>query len=54
MEGISVNTQTDRRVDTVLASLIAALVAYGGNSPREGNETPILAPDLDDLAGALR
>jgi len=27
VEGISVNTQTERRVDTVLASLIAALVA---------------------------
>ncbi len=35
VEGISINTQTERRVDTVLASLIAALVAYGGHSPRE-------------------
>ena len=30
VEGIQVNTQTDRKVDTVLASLIAALVAFGG------------------------
>ncbi len=54
VEGISINTQTERRVDTVLASLMGALVAYGGNTPREVNETPILPPELDDLAGALR
>jgi hypothetical protein len=54
VEGIAVNTQTDRRVDTVLASLIAALVAYGGSSPRENGETPIHAPDSDDLAAALK
>ncbi|HZC66223.1 MAG TPA: hypothetical protein VE545_06600, partial [Candidatus Dormibacteraeota bacterium] len=54
VEGISVNTQTDRRVDTVLGSLIAALVAYGGSSPRESSETAIQAPDFDDLAAALR
>ena len=35
VEGITVNTQSDRRVDSVLASMIAALVAYGGNTPRE-------------------
>lgn len=54
VEGISVNSRTDRRVDTVLASLIAALVAYGGNSPRESSEAPITAPDFDDLVAALQ
>jgi hypothetical protein len=41
-------------VDTVLASLMGALVAYGGNSPREITETPILPPETDDLISALR
>jgi PilZ domain len=54
VEGISVNTQTERRVDTVLASLIAALVAYGGHSPRETSETPIHAPGFDQLVATLR
>jgi hypothetical protein len=54
VEGISINTQTERKVDTVLASLMGALVAYGGNSPREVNENPILPPETDDLIGALR
>jgi PilZ domain len=54
VEGISVNTQTERRVDTVLASLIAALVAYGGHSPRETSEAPIQAPDFDDLVASLQ
>lgn len=54
VEGISVNTQTERKVDTVLASLMGALVAYGGNSPRESSEAPILPPEIDDLAAALR
>src|SRR5579863_2518166 len=54
VEGISINTQTERRVDTVLASLMGALVAYGGNSPREVSEIPILPPETDDLIGALR
>jgi hypothetical protein len=54
VEGIAVNSQTDRRVDTVLGSMIAALVAYGGSSPRESSETAIQAPDFDDLAAALR
>ena len=53
VEGISVNTQTERRVDTVLASLIAALVAYGGHSPRD-SDAPIQAPDFDDLVASLR
>jgi hypothetical protein len=54
VEGISVNTQTERRVDTVLASLIAALVAYGGHSPRETADAPIQAPNFDDLVASLR
>jgi hypothetical protein len=54
VEGISVNAQAERRVDTVLASLIAALVAYGGHSIRETAEEPIRAPDLDALMACLR
>jgi len=54
VEGISVNTQTERRVDTVLASLIAALVAFGGHSPRDSAEEPIQAPDFDDLVTCLQ
>src|SRR2546429_2240354 len=54
VEGISVNTQTERRVDTVLASLIAALVAFGGHSPREKADAPIQVPDFDDLVASLR
>ncbi len=54
VEGIQVNTQTDRKVDTVLASLIAAMVAFGGNAPRENTETPISLPTLDDLTAALQ
>lgn len=54
VEGISVNTQSDRKVDTVLASLIGALVAYGGHAPREAGDSPIKAPDFDDLTATLR
>jgi hypothetical protein len=54
VEGITANTQTERKVDTVLASLVAALVAYGGNSPRETSDTAIQAPDIDDLVASLR
>jgi PilZ domain len=54
VEGISINTQTERRVDTVLASLIGALVAYGGHSRRETADSPIQAPDFDDLVASLR
>jgi PilZ domain len=54
VEGITINTQTERKVDTVLASLMGALVAYGGNSPREATEAPILPPQFEDLSGALR
>jgi hypothetical protein len=54
VEGISVNVQSERKVDSILASLIAALVAYGGRSPRETSEAPIEAPQLDDLVETLR
>jgi hypothetical protein len=54
VEGIQVNASTERKVDTVLASLMAALVAYGGNSPRESGDTPIQVPEIDDLVAALR
>ena len=54
VEGISVNTQSDRKVDTVLASVIGALVAYGGHTPRETGDTPIKAPDCDDVMATLR
>ncbi|PYX53176.1 MAG: hypothetical protein DMG76_26655 [Acidobacteria bacterium] len=54
VEGIQVNTQTDRKVDTVLPSLIAAPVAFGGNAPREDADAPLSTPSLDDLSAALR
>jgi hypothetical protein len=54
VEGIQVNAQTDRKVDTVLASLIAALVAFGGNTPNENADAPILAPTADSLSAVLR
>ena len=54
VEGIAINTETERKVDTVLASLIAALVAYGGHSPRESLEAPIEIPEIDDLEATLR
>ena len=54
VEGIAVNTQTERKVDTILASLIAALVAYGGHSPREALGAPIEIPEIDDLVATLR
>ena len=54
VEGISINTQTERKVDTVLASLIAALVAYGGHSSREASDAAIQAPNFDDLVATLR
>jgi PilZ domain len=54
VEGISVNVESERKVDSVLASLMAALVAYGGRSPQESSETPIAAPQISDLVAALR
>jgi hypothetical protein len=54
VEGILVNAEGERKVDTVLASLIAALVAYGGNSPHENTGAPLRAPDFDDLVAVIR
>ena len=54
VEGISINTQGERKVDTVLASLIGALVAYGGHAQRDASDSPIKPPDFDDLVATLR
>jgi hypothetical protein len=54
VEGILVNAHTERKVDTVLASLVAALVAYGGNSPRDTGDAPLSAPEVEDLKATLR
>jgi len=54
VEGIQVNAQTNRKVDTVLASLIAALVAFGGNTPSEDADSPIKAPTMETLSAVLR
>jgi hypothetical protein len=53
VEGILINNQVDRKVDTLLTSLIAALVAYGGNSPRGNPEERVHLPALDDLNATL-
>jgi PilZ domain-containing protein len=53
VEGILVNAQTDRKVDTVLTSLVAALVAFGGNSAREDVDSPITAPTTENLSAVL-
>ena len=52
--GIEINTLTERKVDSVLASLIAALVAYGGNAPEEFGDTPIRAPQVGEISESLR
>ncbi len=52
--GIQINTLTERKVDSVLASLIAALVAYGGNAPEESGDTPIHAPQVGEISDSLR
>jgi hypothetical protein len=54
VEGIQINTLTERKVDTVLASLIAALVAYGGNAPEEDRDAPIRAPQVEETTDTLR
>jgi len=54
VEGILVNAQTDRKVNTVLTSLIAALVAFGGNSASEDADAPITAPTAENLSDVLR
>src|SRR6266404_215637 len=53
VEGIRVNGQTDRKVDTVLTSLIAALVSFGGNSASENADAPITAPTNENLSDVL-
>jgi PilZ domain len=52
--GIQINTLTERKVDSVLASLIAALVAYGGNAPEETGDAPIRPPQIDEITESLR
>ena len=54
VEGILVNTQVDRKVDTLLTSLIATLVAYGGHSPRVDSENVVRLPGFDDLIATLK
>jgi PilZ domain len=54
VNGIQVNTLTERKVDSVLASLIAALVAYGGNAPEETGDTPLRAPQVEEISESLR
>src|SRR5215470_19124726 len=54
VEGIQINTLTERKVDTVLASLIAALVAYGGNAPEQDGDAPIRAPQVEETTDTLR
>jgi PilZ domain len=52
--GIQINTLSERKVDSVLASLIAALVAYGGNAPEEIGDAPIHAPKVGEITECLR
>jgi len=54
VEGIQINTLTERKVDSVLASLIAALVAYGGNAPQDSIDAPIRAPQVGEVTETLR
>lgn len=54
VEGIQINTLTERKVDSVLASLIAALVAYGGNAPQEAGDAPLCAPSILQVTETLR
>jgi PilZ domain len=53
VEGILVNTQVDRKVDTLLTSLIATLVAYGGHAPRVDSEN-VRLPGFEELVGTLK
>jgi len=54
VEGILVNAQVDRNVDTLLTSLIATLVAHGGHSPRVDAENVVRVAEFDDLIATLR
>ena len=52
--GIQINTLTERKVDSVLASLIAALVAYGGNAPEESGDSILRPPQIEEITASLR
>ena len=54
VEGILVNTQVDRKVDTLLTSLIATLVAHGGHSSRANSESVVRLPGFDDVIATLK
>jgi hypothetical protein len=54
VEGILVNTQVDRKVDTLLSSLIATLVAHGGHTPRADSESVVRLPGFDDVIATLK
>ena len=54
VEGILVNTQVDRKVDTLLTSLIATLVAHGGHTPRADSESVVRLPGFDDVIATLK
>jgi hypothetical protein len=43
----------DSKVDTLLTSLFATLVAYGGNSPRKNPRDLIRVPGFEDLVATL-
>lgn len=54
VEGILVNAQVDRKVDTLLTSLIATLVAHGGHTPRADSENVVRLPGFDDVIATLK
>jgi len=54
VQGILVNTQVDRKVDTLLTSLVATLVAHGGHSPRVDSDSVVRLPGFDDLMATLK
>jgi PilZ domain len=54
VEGILVNAQVDRKVDTLLTSLIATLVAHGGHTPRADSESVVRLPGFDDVIATLK
>jgi hypothetical protein len=55
MEGIGINVPRERQVDTVLASLISALVASDVAAPgNSDDQTPIRAPRMEDVLAAMR
>jgi PilZ domain len=54
VEGILVNAQVDRKVDTLLTSLIATLVAHGGHTPRADSESVVRLPGFHDVIATLK